>query len=136
MVRSELNKLPMDRFIVAHDIKFKYGNIDHLVIRDDGRVFLIETKAYRGKISTDGRHILVNGRLPRKNPICQVQMEISYVRDWMRNMGFGQLKWMHGLIAVPFCTKMHFSTLGYIFIGRIREVIAILKRGRHWQAKH
>lgn len=129
MVCSELNKLPMDRFIVAHDIKFKYGNIDHLVIRVvDGRIFIIETKSYRGKISTDGRHVFVNGSLPKKNPICQVQMAIRYIRDWMRKMGYGQMRWIQGLIVAPFCTKVYGSaTLNCIRVGTIQDVLSTLK---------
>ena len=75
-VRGELNKLPMDRFIVAHDIRFKYGNIDHLVIRDDGRVFLIETKSHRGVITIDGNRLLLNGQPFKKNPIIQITRAI------------------------------------------------------------
>lgn len=83
-VRRELNKLPMDRFIVAHDIKFKYGNIDHLVIRDDGAIFLIETKSHRGTVTYDGKRLLINGRPFKKNPICQIHRSIRSTRGFSR----------------------------------------------------
>ena len=97
MVRSELNKLPMDRFIVAHDIKFKYGNIDHLIVRvDDGQIFLIESKAYRGIVSVIDDSILVNGRKPTRNPFCQVQRSIRYIKAiWSKD------QWIESAIICP-----------------------------------
>jgi len=41
---EELNKLMLDGFRVFHDLPFKYGNIDHVVIGVAG-VFAVETKA-------------------------------------------------------------------------------------------
>lgn len=81
-VQCILEQLPMDHFIVMNDIKFRYGNIDHLVIRDDGAIFLIETKSHRGVITSDGNQLLLNGKPFKKNPICQVNRTIR----WLRNM--------------------------------------------------
>jgi len=48
-VGAILNGLPADH-IVLHDISAQYGNIDHLVFRRDGAIFLIETKSHGGTI--------------------------------------------------------------------------------------
>ena len=71
-VQKMLEELPMDHFIVMNDIRFKYGNIDHLVIRDDGALFMIETKACRGTVTYDGKQLLANGRPFTRNPISQI----------------------------------------------------------------
>ena len=44
-----LNGLSEDH-IVIHDIPSQFGNIDHLVFRKDGAIFLIETKSHGGTI--------------------------------------------------------------------------------------
>lgn len=100
MVRRELDKLPMNRFMVAHDIRFKYGNIDHLVIRDDGRVFLIETKSYRGVITTNGYGLYVNGQPLENNPICQINRTIRWIRNIMIR-AFGTGCWVTALLVFP-----------------------------------
>src|SRR2546423_15171828 len=39
--------------MVVNDVAARYGKIDHLVIRGDGAVFLIETYAQSGRITED-----------------------------------------------------------------------------------
>jgi Holliday junction resolvase-like predicted endonuclease len=114
----------MERFIVAHNITFKYGNIDHLVIRDDGRIFLIETKAYRGNVTTDGRNVLVNGRRPTRNPICQMQRTIRFlkrheVEDGRRSM------WITAIIIAPFARDCGVRMVGgvHIISTNIRKLV-------------
>jgi hypothetical protein len=48
---QELNYLMRDGAYVYHDIPYKYGNIDHIIVSTGG-VFVVETKAVR-KPSTD-----------------------------------------------------------------------------------
>lgn len=50
LVTTFLNRLPSDSYVVLHDVPAQYGNIDHIVFRRDGAVFLIETKSHRGTI--------------------------------------------------------------------------------------
>jgi len=40
-----------DRYLVLHDVMAEYGNVDHIVVRKDGVVFMIETKSQRGKVT-------------------------------------------------------------------------------------
>ena len=118
-VRRELEKLPMDRFIIAHDIRFKYGNIDHLVIRDDGRIILIETKAYRGEISTDGQNLLIDGRKPARNPICQMQRSIRSLKRFSKGPRPRPI-WIDAYLVMPYaqCRSSSFR------IGGCRIVVA------------
>ena len=83
-VQRILAELPMEHFIVANDIKFRYGNIDHLVLRDDGTIFVIETKSRRGRITWDGKQILFDGQPSARNHLCQMNRTIRWLRDFTR----------------------------------------------------
>lgn len=51
---QELNYLMRDGAYVYHDIPYKYGNIDHVVISTGG-VFVVETKAFRKPADSEGK---------------------------------------------------------------------------------
>lgn len=126
MVRSELNKLPMDRFIVAHDIKFKYGNIDHLVVRDDGRVFIIETKSHHGIITTDGNHLLLNGQLFKKNPIIQISRAIRWLRATMQSICDTNC-WFDAVLVFPFGAVSGQRPVGRVNTVRLRDLRKVIE---------
>ena len=72
--------LPED-FRVLHDIESPYGNIDHIVIGKNAGIFLLETKAYGGKVEVNGETLLVNGKLPEKDFIAQALRNSYWLRD-------------------------------------------------------
>lgn len=51
---QELNLLARDGAFVFHDIPYKYGNIDHIVIGYDN-IFVVETKAVRKPAGSNGK---------------------------------------------------------------------------------
>ncbi len=61
-----LEQLPDDEYYVLNDVKSSYGNIDHIVIKKNCGIFLLETKAHGGRVEIDGDTLLVNGKLPEK----------------------------------------------------------------------
>ncbi|MGI8650129.1 MAG: nuclease-related domain-containing protein [Rubrobacter sp.] len=84
---KELEKLHSEGFHIFHDYKPEnFGNVDHFLIGDKG-VFVIETKAWSGEISTDGYDILVNGRRSRYSPISQAKSEATRVRHLLQKSG-------------------------------------------------
>ena len=99
-VQRILEGLPMDHFIVMNDVRFKYGNIDHLVVRDDGTVFLVETKSHRGRVTTDGQQLLLNGRPFKKNYLCQINRNIRWLRSMAKKV-FGLNRWYVAIIVFP-----------------------------------
>ncbi len=101
MVRRELEKLPMDGFIVANNVKFRYGNLDHLVIRNDGAFFMIETKSQAGTVVYDGEQLRVNGKLLKKNPFCQIHRNIRWLRGMFRGLDDRRL-WITAILVFPF----------------------------------
>lgn len=123
-VRRILEQLPMDRFIVMNDVRIKYGNIDHLVIRDDGAIFIIETKSHRGTVTFDGKKLLLNGKPFKQNPICQINRNIR----WLRSMTAGVLRkrtWFTAILVLP-RARIHLP-------GRIKgvEVLKETQLGQH-----
>jgi hypothetical protein len=99
-VRRFLEDLPMDHFMVMNDVRFKYGNIDHLVLRNDGAVFMIETKSHRGTVTFDGKRLLENGRPFTRNPVTQMNRNIRWFREWSLRMT-GKSIWFTAILVFP-----------------------------------
>jgi hypothetical protein len=63
---------------VYHDIEADGFNIDHVLIGPGG-VFVVETKAIskpaagKSEITYDGEHVLIDGRLPDRDPVQQAR---------------------------------------------------------------
>jgi hypothetical protein len=77
-----LGQLPDDH-IVLHDIVASYGNIDHVVLAPRG-VFAVETKSHRGRVTSDGVALFLNGRRLPKDPIRQALRNALWLRDRIR----------------------------------------------------
>jgi hypothetical protein len=56
---------------VWHDVPITYGNIDHVVLCKNGQIFMIETKANKGRVTFAGDDLKINGYIPEKNMIRQ-----------------------------------------------------------------
>ncbi len=93
-VGQELNLLLCRGAHVFHDIPYRYGNIDHIVVGSD-KVFVIETKAISKpqalhkkngrdpKVVFDGRK-LIFPHMKTDEPIKQAQRHAEHVRDALR----------------------------------------------------
>jgi hypothetical protein len=99
-VSSLLSTLLQDGCLVLNDVRFPYGNLDHVVIRPDRTIVLIETKAHRGKVSWDGKQLLINKRPFARNPISQVNRSIRWVRHMAKRI-FGRNPWIVAVLAFP-----------------------------------
>jgi hypothetical protein len=75
-----LATLVEDGCLILNDVPFPYGNLDHIVVRPDKTIFLIETKAHKGRVTCNGKELLINGRPFARNPICQMNRGIRWVR--------------------------------------------------------
>ena len=95
-----LAELLLDGFIVLNDVPFPYGNLDHLVIRSKGTIFLIETKSQRGKVTWDGKQLLINGNPFPSNPICQINRSIRWVRKMVQQLS-GRNPWIVSVLVFP-----------------------------------
>lgn len=91
-VGQELNLIMRQGAWVFHDVPYKYGNIDHIVISTGG-VFAIETKAVRKPASQTGRaesrvfvknDELVFPNFATKEPLTQAQRHADYLAEFVR----------------------------------------------------
>lgn len=86
---QELNLLAWHGAFVFHDIPYKYGNIDHVVVGFDA-IFAVETKAVRkpgnavgekeGRVVFDGNK-LIFPHFTTKAPLKQAQCHADYLRN-------------------------------------------------------
>jgi hypothetical protein len=69
--------------IVLHDLDTGRGNIDHLVFREDGAVFLIETKSHRGTVSEEQGELRLNGGHFEKDILKQTHANMFWLRNFL-----------------------------------------------------
>ena len=77
-VSGILESLP-DSYHVFNDFTVGRNHIDH-VVAGPGGVFAIETKCWRGTGTVEDGHILLDGQLPDRSPLAQVNKEAALVR--------------------------------------------------------
>jgi len=108
-----------DGYLVIHDVRSNYGNIDHVVISETGGLFLIETKSHGGRVEVDGERLLVNGKPPEKDFIGQT-LQNTY---WLK----GEIKKLLGLDV--WTTPVLVFTNAFVPFGmKVKGVSIINKR--------
>jgi len=83
-VGKVLNSLP-NNFYVVHALAKLNGDIDHIVVGPTG-VFVIETKANKGHITTDGKKLYINGFPPEKDFLKQSKQNAFWIHDVLKNI--------------------------------------------------
>ena len=73
-----LAELP-DGWHVYHDFVAGGQHVDHVVAGPSG-VFCVETKNWRGRVTVEDKHVIVDGRLPSRSPVRQARSEAAAVR--------------------------------------------------------
>lgn len=121
-----LTKLLLDGYLVLNDIKFKYGNIDHIVIRTDKTLFLIETKSHRGCVTWNGRQLLLNGRPFRKNYLCQINRSIRWMRQTAKGL-FGVNPWIVAVLVFPNAQVMIKRSVKRVNVMAAQELLAFIR---------
>lgn len=87
-----------DDHLVLHDVPSPYGNIDHIVISQQQGVFLIETKAHRGKVDVISGRLLLNQRRPQKDFIAQTLKNTYWLRELIGQV-IGEEPWVSALLV-------------------------------------
>ncbi|MBQ6914795.1 MAG: NERD domain-containing protein [Kiritimatiellae bacterium] len=85
-VSEILNTLP-DGYHVFNDFVARGKHVDHVVVGPGG-VFSIETKFWRGKVTVEDGHVLLDGQLPDRSPIAQANREAMMVRGALADAGW------------------------------------------------
>jgi hypothetical protein len=84
--------------IVLHDVNIGTGNLDHLVFRNDGAVFLIETKSHHGKIIQQNGQLLRDGFPLEKDFIGQTLKNVMWLKKFMKER-LELEPWIHAVIV-------------------------------------
>ena len=87
---SEILKTLPDAYHVFNDFTVGRNHIDH-VVAGPGGVFAIETKFWNGKVTVEDGHVLLDGQLPDRSPLNQVNREAALVRNALVAAGWSGL---------------------------------------------
>ena len=105
IVAEQLDVLKRDGAAVIHDVVADGFNIDHVVLSTKG-VFVVETKT-RSKpvhlsptVTYDGKAVLVDGRVPTRDPLAQVEASTKWVVATLRS-STGKVYPVKGVILFP-----------------------------------
>ena len=85
-VSGILKSLPAS-YHVFNDFNAGRAHVDHVVVGPGG-VFAVETKFWKGKVTIEDGHVLLDGQLPDRSPINQVLREASLVKDALSRAGW------------------------------------------------
>jgi hypothetical protein len=85
-VSGILRGLP-DSYHVFNDFVAGGRHIDHVIVGPAG-VFAVETKFWRGKVTVEEGHILLDGQLPDRSPLAQARKEAALVKSALAAAGW------------------------------------------------
>jgi len=84
---------------VLHDVPKEFGNIDHLVFRADGAIFVIETKSHHGKVTVQNGELRRDDRPFEKNFVKQTLDNTSWVKAFIAGRFGFEPSWIHAAIV-------------------------------------
>jgi hypothetical protein len=85
-VAGILQTLP-PQYHIFNDFVVGCRHIDHVVVGPAG-VFAVETKFWQGVVTIEEGHILLDGQLPSRPPLRQVQREAALVKQALAKAGW------------------------------------------------
>lgn len=85
-VAGILETLP-ESYHVFNDFPAGRTRVDHVVVGPGG-VFSIETKFWRGRVTIEDGHVLLDGQLPDRSPVAQAVKEATLVRNTLAAAGW------------------------------------------------
>ena len=97
-VATVLDLLGCD-YRIFHDVESKHGNIDHLLIRKDGAIIVIETKSHECGVKFVGDELRRgNGEPFEKDFIRQAHSLVYEMRDYVSE-NVDEKPWVSGIIV-------------------------------------
>lgn len=75
------------QYHVFNDFVAQGRHVDHVVVGPTG-VYAVETKNWRGRVTEEEGHILVDGHLPSRSPLAQVVKESQLVKTTLAKAGW------------------------------------------------
>jgi hypothetical protein len=117
-----------DDHLVLHDVPSPYGNIDHIVISQQQGVFLIETKAHRGKVDVISGRLLLNQRRPQKDFIAQTLRNTYWLRELIGQV-IGEEPWVSALLVFTTAFVVRASPVKGVRVLNRRFLLEALQDG-------
>jgi len=93
-----LDTFAQARHVVLHDVKSPFGNLDHILLTQSGKVFLIETKAHGGEVTLKKQTLLVNGKPTEKDFIKQALNNTYWLKEELDRIT-GEDTWINTIIV-------------------------------------
>lgn len=120
-VGRELEKLYKEGFHVFHDYRAEgRGNVDHFLVGEAG-VFVVESKAWQGEITSDGENIFVDGKRCFGNPLKQVGGEAKDVRELIQN-SCGMSVWVQSILCFCEGELRHYEKVRSVEVASLGSV--------------
>jgi hypothetical protein len=113
--------------LILHDVKSPYGNIDHILLSKERGVFMIETKAYRGRVQVVDNTLLVSGKSPKKNIISQALQNTYWLGDQIESV-LGVRPWVNGVIVFTNTFIQNGLSIKHISLTNIRYLISAINK--------
>lgn len=114
-------------FFVLHDISSPYGNIDHIVIGRNSGVFLLETKAHKGRVEVLPDGLLVNGKPPEKNFIAQALKNTYWLRDELEKVT-GSKNWITPVVVFTNAFVPASKSIKGVLVLNKKYLLGVLQR--------
>jgi len=118
-----------DNYTVRHDVNTGQGNIDHLVFRRDGAVFLIETKSHSGWITRHDDELRRNGQSLEKDFIQQTLNNVSWLKHVLKARA-GFEPWIHAAIVFTDAHVEKHLRLNNVDVFHARDLTRWLERAQ------
>ncbi len=125
-IRELLATLVEDGCLVLNDVPFPYGNLDHIVVRPDKTIFLIETKSHKGRVTWNGKELLINGQPFSRNPICQMNRGIRWMQSLAKQL-FGTNPWIVAVLVFPNATVSFRRPVKRINVITAQNLLAFIR---------
>jgi hypothetical protein len=116
-------------YAVQHDVNTGHGNIDHLVFRGDGAIFLIATKPLSGWITRHGDELRRNGQALEEDFIRQTLEHVSWLKKILKaRTGFEP--WIHAAVVFTNAHVEKHLNLKKVDVFNARDLTRWLERAR------
>ena len=103
-----LSRLDPDEYKIYDEIQTPYGKIDHVVIKSNGGVFLIEVKPQLGKVTVKNGTLLIDGKKGEKNLVREARRN-TYEIEWTAILVLSLL----ALLAIGFFQQVGLRRVGF-----------------------
>jgi hypothetical protein len=75
-----------DEYLIIHDVRCQFGNIDHILLSRDYGVFLIERKAPGGRVAIVDSQIRVNGKLTEEDFVAPTLRHTHWLAEELQTI--------------------------------------------------